>query len=210
MDDRFINRELSWIAFDERVLDLATEAGIPLLERAKFCAIATTNLDEFFQVRVAALKDQVAAKIEEPTPDGRTATQQLADIAARASGRWSPVRTPCSSTSSARRWPRRASSIVHWSELGPSRPQGDDRGLRAAGVPRADAARRRPQPPLPVHLRPRPVGGGVRPRSGDDGAPVRPGQGARPPAAARADRRRALPAGRGARHRPSRVACSPA
>ena len=81
MDDRFINRELSWIAFDERVLDLATEAGIPLIERAKFCAIATTNLDEFFQIRVAALKDQVAAKIEEPTPDGRTATQQLADIA---------------------------------------------------------------------------------------------------------------------------------
>ena len=90
MDDRFINRELSWIAFDERVLDLATEAGIPLIERAKFCAIATTNLDEFFQIRVAALKDQVAAKIEEPTPDGRTATQQLADIAARGAGAGRP------------------------------------------------------------------------------------------------------------------------
>ena len=80
MDDRFINRELSWLAFDERVLDLACEAGIPLLERAKFCAIATSNLDEFFQVRVAALKDQVAARIEEPTPDGRSATQQLSEI----------------------------------------------------------------------------------------------------------------------------------
>ncbi len=80
MDDRFINRELSWVAFDERVLDLAMEVGIPLLERAKFCAITTSNLDEFFQVRVAALKDQVAAKIEEPTPDGLSATQQLGGI----------------------------------------------------------------------------------------------------------------------------------
>ena len=85
MDDRFVNRELSWLAFNERVLQLATEPGIPLLERAKFCAITTTNLDEFFQVRVAALKDQVAAGIEEPTPDGRTAAQQLAEIGARAS-----------------------------------------------------------------------------------------------------------------------------
>jgi polyphosphate kinase len=80
VDDRFINRELSWLAFDERVLQLASEQGIPLLERAKFCAITTTNLDEFFQVRVAALKDQVAAGIEEPTADGRTANQQLAAI----------------------------------------------------------------------------------------------------------------------------------
>ena len=80
MDDRFINRELSWLAFNDRVLQLASEPGIPLLERAKFCAITTTNLDEFFQVRVAALKDQVAAGIEEPTADGRTASQQLAEI----------------------------------------------------------------------------------------------------------------------------------
>ncbi|MET0325615.1 MAG: polyphosphate kinase 1, partial [Ilumatobacteraceae bacterium] len=84
MDDRFINRELSWLAFNDRVLQLASEPGIPLLERVKFCAITTTNLDEFFQVRVAALKDQVAAGIEEPTADGRTASQQLAEITVRA------------------------------------------------------------------------------------------------------------------------------
>ncbi len=84
MDDRFVNRELSWLDFNERVLQLATERGIPLLERAKFCAITTSNLDEFFQVRVAALKDQVAAGIAEPTPDGRTPAWQLQEIGERA------------------------------------------------------------------------------------------------------------------------------
>ena len=82
IDERFLNRELSWLAFNERVLQLATEPGIPLLERAKFCAIASTNLDEFFQVRVAALKDQLIAGIDQPTWDGRTPAQQLAAIAA--------------------------------------------------------------------------------------------------------------------------------
>ena len=81
IDERFLNRELSWLAFNERVLQLASEPGIPLLERAKFCAIASTNLDEFFQVRVAALKDQLIAGIDQPTWDGRTPAQQLAAIA---------------------------------------------------------------------------------------------------------------------------------
>ena len=80
VDDRFLNRELSWLAFNERVLELASEPGIPLLERAKFCAITSQNLDEFFQVRVAALKDQLIAGIVRPTWDGRTPAQQLAAI----------------------------------------------------------------------------------------------------------------------------------
>src|SRR5690349_18218088 len=83
-EHRFINRELTWLAFNDRVLQLASEPGIPLLERAKFCAITTSNLDEFFQVRVAALKDQVAAGVEEVTPDGRTPSQQLVAIEERA------------------------------------------------------------------------------------------------------------------------------
>src|SRR5262245_14908370 len=83
MDDRFINRELSWLRFNERVLQLAAEPGIPILERAKFCAITATNLDEFFQVRVAALTDQVAAGLGETGPDGRSAAQQLAAITER-------------------------------------------------------------------------------------------------------------------------------
>ena len=79
-DDRFLNRELSWLAFNDRVLQLAGESGVPLLERAKFCAITCTNLDEFFQVRVAALKDQIVASIDRPSPDGRTPAQTLAEV----------------------------------------------------------------------------------------------------------------------------------
>ncbi|MEM9515908.1 MAG: polyphosphate kinase 1 [Actinomycetota bacterium] len=80
LDERFLNRELSWLGFNDRVLQLAREPGVPLLERAKFGAICSTNLDEFFQVRVAALHDQIAAGIERPTWDGRTPSQQLAAI----------------------------------------------------------------------------------------------------------------------------------
>ena len=80
---RLLNRELSWLDFNERVLQLAEEPGISLLERAKFCAIFSTNLDEFFQVRVAALRDQIAAGIDDETYDGRTPLQQLTEISAR-------------------------------------------------------------------------------------------------------------------------------
>ncbi len=79
-DERFLSRELSWLAFNERVLALASEPGVPLLERAKFCAITSTNLDEFFQVRVAGLKDQIVAGIDHTSMDGRTPTQQLVAI----------------------------------------------------------------------------------------------------------------------------------
>ncbi len=81
MSARLINRELSWLEFNRRVLALAAEPSIPLLERLKFAAICSSNLDEFFQVRVAALKDQVAGGIVRPAPDGMTAAQQLAEIA---------------------------------------------------------------------------------------------------------------------------------
>ena len=77
---RYRNRELSWLDFNERVLALAGDGRVPLLERAKFLAIFSQNLDEFFQVRVAALKDQVAAGVSGTSPDGRTSAQQLLDI----------------------------------------------------------------------------------------------------------------------------------
>ncbi|MBW3650514.1 MAG: RNA degradosome polyphosphate kinase [Actinobacteria bacterium] len=79
----YINRELSLLDFQERVLALAEDPAIPLLERAKFLAIFSSNLDEFFQVRVAGLKDQVAAGLGVTTPDGLTPTQQLEVIRER-------------------------------------------------------------------------------------------------------------------------------
>ena len=83
MDSRFLNRELSWLEFDERVLRLATEPGVPLLERVKFCAIFSSNLDEFFQVRVSAMKDQEAAGVTAPLFDGLTPAQQQAEALRR-------------------------------------------------------------------------------------------------------------------------------
>ncbi|MBI2710248.1 MAG: RNA degradosome polyphosphate kinase [Actinobacteria bacterium] len=80
--DRFLNRELSWLDFNERVLALA-DGDIPVLERAKFCAIFSQNLDEFFQVRVAGLMDQAAAGLVARSPDGRTAEEQLDAVTAR-------------------------------------------------------------------------------------------------------------------------------
>jgi len=80
MTTRLLNRELSWLEFNRRVLKLADEPGIPLLERLKFCAICSSNLDEFFQVRVSALKDQVAAGVVEPAPDGLSPQAQLTEV----------------------------------------------------------------------------------------------------------------------------------
>jgi len=81
--DRLLNRELAWLDFNARVLALADDPQVPLLERARFLAIFSSNLDEFFQVRVAGLKDQVAAAITATSPDGRTPHQQLLDIRTR-------------------------------------------------------------------------------------------------------------------------------
>jgi len=83
MITRILNRELSWLDFNERVLSLSREQGVPLLERVKFCAIFSSNLDEFFQVRVAAMKDQEAAGITGVLPDGSTPQQQLASALGR-------------------------------------------------------------------------------------------------------------------------------
>ena len=84
IDARFINRELSWLDFNARVLTLATDSGVPLLERLRFVSIFSSNLDEFFQIRVAALKDQIEGEITTPTPDGRSPRRQLKDVGAHA------------------------------------------------------------------------------------------------------------------------------
>jgi len=80
---RLLNRELSTLDFYGRVLELAADRGLPLLERVKFCAIFSSNLDEFFSVRVSGLLEQAASGMTVRSPDGRTPREALADIRQR-------------------------------------------------------------------------------------------------------------------------------
>jgi len=73
----YINRELSWLAFNDRVLEQARDERHPLLDRMRFVAISETNLDEFFMIRVSGLQQQVAAELPNPVPDGMTPEEQL-------------------------------------------------------------------------------------------------------------------------------------
>src|SRR5262249_26569996 len=76
-ESRFVNRELSWLAFNRRVLEEAMDESVPLLERVKFAAIASTNLDEFFEVRVAGVMELVEANLQGENPDGIKPTEEL-------------------------------------------------------------------------------------------------------------------------------------
>ena len=83
-DHRYLDRELSWLAFNQRVLELAEDPNLPTLERANFLAIFASNLDEFFMVRVAGLKRRIATGLALPTNVGRSPADVLADISAEA------------------------------------------------------------------------------------------------------------------------------
>src|SRR5438445_12658487 len=82
---RYINRELSQLDFDERVLAVAQDDSLPLLERVRFLAILGESVDQFFQVRVAGLKEQMHAALPQTSPDGMTTGEQLRAIHQRAS-----------------------------------------------------------------------------------------------------------------------------
>src|SRR5882762_7825794 len=81
--EHFLNRELSWLEFNQRVLDEALDPKTPLLERVKFFCITSSNLDEFFEVRVAGLKQQIESEVVERSLDGLTATEILRAVTGR-------------------------------------------------------------------------------------------------------------------------------
>src|SRR5436190_15953812 len=96
----YINRELSWLEFNQRVLAQATDRSHPLLERVKFLSIVGTNLDEFFMIRVATTAKKLREGIEDVAPDGYNTEQQLEAMRARAkrmlldqAGLWDELRT---------------------------------------------------------------------------------------------------------------------
>src|SRR5215475_11243662 len=79
----FIDRELSWLEFNQRVLEEAQDGKNPLLERLKFFCIVSSNLDEFFEVRVAGLKQQIESDVVERSIDGRTASEIFKAVSTR-------------------------------------------------------------------------------------------------------------------------------
>ena len=83
-EDRFINRELSWLEFNQRVLEQAADEEVPLLERAKFLAITSSNLDEFMMVRVGGLRLQQIRNAQQRDPAGLTVSEQLSAVLGKA------------------------------------------------------------------------------------------------------------------------------
>jgi polyphosphate kinase len=114
---RYINRELSWLDFNSRVLALAEDSGTPLLERVRFLAIFSQNLDEFFQVRVSGLLEQVRASVGVYTPEGMTPAEQISAIGERVRALKARVATLVEEDL----WPglyKAGIRIVGWDELG--------------------------------------------------------------------------------------------
>ncbi len=150
---RLLNRELSWLDFNARVLALAEDADRPLLERAKFLAIFASNLDEFVQVRVSGLQEQVAGGDPHPLarrdgPAPAAPGDQRADGRAR-----HPSRRALHQGDRARARGRRH-RLLEVGRARRRRPRVPRRGLRGQCLPGAHAARGRPGAPLPLHLEP--------------------------------------------------------
>ena len=130
--ERFANRELSWLDFADRLLDLAADDRQPLLERVKFLAIFTEGLDEFFQVRVAGLEDQVAAGLRTRSPDGLSPGEQLAAIADRVTALVDRQSRIFAERRGSRPCTTPGILLADWHTLDDARPAPPRRGLRRA------------------------------------------------------------------------------
>jgi polyphosphate kinase len=117
----YINRDTSWLAFNQRVLEEAEDPGNPLLERLKFLAISASNLDEFFEIRVAAMLQQIEDGYNEAGPDGLTLTDRR-DVLAKLAHKFVDEQYEC------------------WNEL---RPEMAEKGIRVLGLHELDAERKR-------------------------------------------------------------------
>jgi polyphosphate kinase len=115
--ERFLNRELSWLDFNGRVLELAEDDATMPLERAKFLAIFATNLDEFFMVRVAGLKRRAAARLQYNSPDGLATGEQLERISAH-TAKVVERQATCWRDSVGPQLAEAGIRVVHWSDLG--------------------------------------------------------------------------------------------
>ena len=149
---RFANRELSWLDFDARVLALAEDNARPLLERVRFLAIFSINLDEFFQIRVAGLKEQVSVGLASTSPDGMTAREQLDAISRRVRlAQEAPAPDLGEERSAAAGCGRDQRRRLGGPPRRRSRASATD--VRETGVPDPHAAVGGPRPSVPVHLR---------------------------------------------------------